>query len=437
MNNKITLDNPLRSRLTTVCVILLLIVAITLVGVFISNGVSKQTYNGQVKNIQGAVTSIDDGDDGLYIVFDDETQYNANALATVFDDYDFGTLIGQNVTLYIPLDQFGNGLPIALGVEINEQTILDYHVTIESISENLSITRAIFGALAGIFGVACCACFVWRGFTPATKEYDLTQKYAEYNMRRQPSCQQSKVLIRYNLIQLVLIALLAFTSTIVANLAVDSLVSIVLAYVLVTDILVYVVGVICILKWFYKKEREFYAKNLPFDLTDLSHVHMRKAFKEQLQAELIAERVAKPHRYGDGGNGYTVDFDETGIRLILELPCDDDDYPTAQDVFGEGGEQKTNEQFICKLDYNKLNFEAVPVLRKRDHPLTVVIKSRLEPSVELPDSLVNDLHIILDCYLLETLKHFAVPVENLDYVLDNKAQLMQDCAKRKVASTKK
>ena len=86
MNNKITLDNPLRSRLTTVCVILFLIVAITLVGVFISNGVSKQTYNGQVKNIQGAVASIDDGDDGLYIVFDDETQYNANALATVFED---------------------------------------------------------------------------------------------------------------------------------------------------------------------------------------------------------------------------------------------------------------------------------------------------------------------------------------------------------------
>ena len=85
--------------------------------------------------------------------------------------------------------------------------------------------------------------------------------------------------------------------------------------------------------------------------------------------------------------------------------------------------------------HDELNFEAVPYFRKRDRSMFIVIKSRLTNVDSLPDTLdmTNDLHIILDTNLLATLRHFAVPVENLDFLLENKAQLIEEHCKHSVS----
>ena len=61
----------------------------------------------------------------------------------------------------------------------------------------------------------------------------------------------------------------------------------------------------------------------------------------------------------------------------------------------------------------------------------IIIKSRLKPQVDFPEDLVNDLHIAFDVNLQNTINAFNVPVENLDYLLENKKRLMlANCYKK-------
>ena len=88
------------------------------------------------------------------------------------------------------------------------------------------------------------------------------------------------------------------------------------------------------------------------------------------------------------------------------------------------------------LTYGELNFEAIAHYRRNDHPMMIIIKSRLTKT-DLPEEFVNDLHIALDVNVLKTVQTFNVPVENLQYLLDNKKALMlENCRKKKRAKTK-
>lgn len=67
--------------------------------------------------------------------------------------------------------------------------------------------------------------------------------------------------------------------------------------------------------------------------------------------------------------------------------------------------------------------------------MMIIVKSRLAKT-DLPEEFTNDLHIALDVHVLETIKAFNVPVENLQFILDNKKPLMlENCRKRNRAKS--
>ena len=94
-----------------------------------------------------------------------------------------------------------------------------------------------------------------------------------------------------------------------------------------------------------------------------------------------------------------------------------------QNVFEE--ETALSEQTpLVVLPYDQLNFEALPFFGKNKRPLTIVVKSRLDPDAAYPEELVNDLHFLFDSNLLHTLQKYGVKVENLDEILAGKKELM-------------
>ncbi len=212
-----------------------------------------------------------------------------------------------------------------------------------------------------------------------------------------------------------------------------------------------------LLFWLGKEEINFYDKNFPFDFSDISHIQMRKKAKEELQQQILKEYAEHPDTFADGGNGYDVTFDEKGVTLTLQMPLWDEneesafpqqtEMPSADAVFGENSvtdiNGKTEINFnktIMSFTYEQLNFEALAHFRKNIHPMTVIIKSRLNRTDDFPEEFVNDIHIALDINLLNTLKKFNIKVENLDYLLQNKKQLMlENCltfSKNKGKNTK-
>ena len=104
--------------------------------------------------------------------------------------------------------------------------------------------------------------------------------------------------------------------------------------------------------------------------------------------------------------------------------------PSESDPFG--GETKPFNVPVATLTYGELDFEAKAFYRKRTHPMLIIVKSRLVRRDDFPEEFVNDIHFLLDENLLKTLKTFGVKIENLDYLLENKKQLMlENCYGRK------
>ena len=444
MNNKITLQKPLRQRLKVALVTLLIFTVVFAINVLTLRSMSVKNYSGQVVEVTGELQQINyhEDDNGVEIVVDG-TKYNASRMVQYGDDLDLDELKNQTVTLYVTKNQVGK-IPWALGIKQGTELLVDYEHVIELGKEENRDTMIVFGVCAGICFVAACVVYVWRMRVSPTKEYNLAQKYAEYNLSRQPSCPEYKKFFIILLIYLVVFVLLTTTIGIVCDYVDNETVRIAVVATLGGVALICTVGMLLIAPlWLFKKEREFYAKNFPFDFSDVSHIFMRKKYKQQLQNELNAERALHPHRYGDGG-GYTVEFCENGLKFFdLDLLYAEEN-PTTEDVFGVQDTEQDDNHLLCVIDYNTLNFEALPFYRKTNRPLTVVIKSRLEDG-DLPDELkpksenenANDVHIILDSNLLATLRHFNVAVDNLDYILENKEELIREnCAYKKKRNSK-
>ena len=436
MNNKITLERPLRRRLKVALVTLLIFTVVFAVNILTLRSVSVKNYSGQVVEVTGEIQQVNyhEDDNGVDIVVDG-TKYNANRLAQYTDDLNLDELQNQTVTLYVTKTQVGK-VPWVLGIKQADQLLVDYNQVIEQGKEENRETMIVFGVCAGVCFVAACGVYIWRMRVSPTKQYDLAQKYAEYNMSRQPSCPEYKKFFIMLLIYLVVFVALSTTIGIVCDYVDNETIRIAVCASLGALGLICTAGILLVAPlWLFKKEREFYAKNFPFDFTDVSHIPMRKKFKEQLQNELNTERALHPHRYGDGG-AYTVEFCENGLKFYDFDLLYSEEIPNTEDVFEIQDAEHDAKCLLCVIDYQTLNFEALPFYRKTNRPLTVVIKSRLKES-DLPDELkpksenenANDVHIILDSNLLATLRHFNVHVENLDYILDNKEQLIaENCA---------
>ena len=440
MYNKVILEKPLRHILKLAIFIIVVFVIVFAINLLILRAISVKNYSGQVAEIEGVVENInyDEENNNAEIVING-IKYNANAINRFSEDLHLDDLKNKTVTLYLTQTQVGKTQWV-LGIKQEDQVLVDYNKVIEQGREENRNLMIAFGVVTGVLFVAACGVYVWRMRITPTKEYDLAQKYAEFSMTRQPSCPEYKKFFIYLLIYIIVVISCTATIGIVCEYVDNETVHIAVGVSLGGIALLATVGFLSLMPlWLFKKEREFYAKNFPFDFSDVSHIPMRKKYKEQLQTELNNEQVLHPHRYGDGGSGYTVEFSEMGLKFYDFESVDEYDSPTTEDVFGIQDAERDAKCLLCTLDYSTLNFEALPFYRKTHHPLVVVIKSRLNET-DLPDALnptsanenCNDVHIVLDSNLLETLRHFNVPVENLDYILNNKEQLIaENCGRFK------
>lgn len=441
MNNKVTLNNPLRQKLKLALLLLITLTIIFAGTLLLLRATSTRDYNGNATEITGELQEIIYvEEDNVRVVVDNNT-YIANPVNRFADGLNWEELLHQNVTLYVSQTQVGK-MHLVLGVKCNEQVLADYErVTELALEENRQVMIA-FGIFTGVCFVAACGVYVWRMRLSTTKEYDLAQKYAEFCLSRQPSCPQYRNFFSCLLLYTVIIISCTTAIGIVCDCVDDVTIQIAVSATLGGIVVLCTVGILLLMPlWLFKKEREFYVKNYPFDFTDVSKIPMRKKFKEQLQAELTAERSKHPHRYSDGGNyDFTVEFSDSGLKIYNFEQYNAYDTPATDDVFDIEDTERDAKCLVCTVDYQTLNFQALPFYRKTHHPLAVVIKSRLTLA-NLPKELyradnekMNDIHLILDSNLLATLRHFNVPVENLEYILENKEQLIaENCAGKKKA----
>ena len=437
MNNKVILPNPLRQKLKLALFLLIIFTVVFAGTLLLLRAVSVKDYNGNVTEITGELQEIIYvEEDNVRIVVDGNT-YTVNPVNRFTENLNWEELTHQTVTLYVSQTQVGK-IRLVLGVKQGDNVLADYEQIVKLAQEENREVMITFGVMTGVVFVATCGVYVWRLKLSPNKEYNLAQKYSEFSLSRHPSCPEYKKFTVFMLVFVALIVLITTTIGIVCECVDELAVQIAVGASLGGVVLFGTATLLLIIPlWLFKKEREFYAKNYPFDFSDVSQIPMRKKFKEHLQAELKKEREKYPHRYSDGGNYLTVEFSDGGLKLydIERLYIGDDTY-TAEDVFDLEDDERDEKCLVCTIDYQTLNFEALPFYRKTHHPLTVIVKSRLSitdlPTVLHDYEISNDIHLILDSNLLATLRQFDVPVENLDYILDNKETLIaQNCAGKK------
>ncbi|MCM1289399.1 MAG: hypothetical protein NC132_01930 [Corallococcus sp.] len=448
MNNTVIYENPLRKKLKQAMTVLMLLVLMFAVVLILINLINKQNYNGKTNTVQGAVTKISKDGDIAYIHIDaSDKKYNTNPIAEEIADLE--SLVGKNVIIVTPENQFGNGDPFVLGLSVDGKEVVDAEQTIEKMRGDNTTVIIIMAVLCGVCAAGTCAAAVWRINVPRDKQYPLGQKYVEYYADKQPNCPETKYWKIFLCVWVIAVILPIVTIGIVNEIKEQSdTVNFIFVGIVCAIILAGAITFIPLKKWIEKKNVQFYAERYPFDFADISHIRMKKDLREKIEKEMREDLEMHPHYQGDGGNGYLAKFTENGVELYvpdfweeerepatepaIDVPAEDvfalqenetsDSSPTENEQGLRGDENKTP---VLTLTYEETNFEAVPYLIK-PRPLFVVIKSRLAPNERYPEELVNDLHFLLDVNLLKTLQTFDVPVENLDDVLQNKKQMMTD-----------
>ena len=434
MNNKVLVPNEKYQLLKAVALLILLPAVMAIILLFTFRATDTRNYNGNVIEISGIVFRVDVDEDGAEILLSNNETYNANRIKSCYPDFDLKSLRNKQITIYVPEKQIGvRPQPWVIGIKQGDVTLVDYHKVIADGKAEAKLGMIISGSIAGALFAISVGFYLWKMRVSPIKEEDLYKDYCEFEKLRQPSCPQYKLLsiavVVYLVLTLVCCIVIGAVCESNENIGVQISVSVVMCLIFAWS----TVAILLLPWWLAKKERQFYVENFPFDFTDISHIIVhgkQKKYKQELQAELIETRKNFPHRHFDAGNGFVVDFTENGVEFFDEeagfaTPC-------ADFVFGEGSEEAKLAPPVYKLTYQQLNLEALPYYRPKDHPLTVVVKSRIEDNFGLPEEMQNDLHFMLDSNLLATLLHFDVAVENLQYILDNKAQLIKEnCTGRK------
>ncbi len=426
MYNKVILPNPRYNRLRMASVLLILFAAILAVMMILCARIKSLNLNGKVDEVTGEVTSVKRTDGYLLIELDGKTTYTATPIEDSLPNPN--ELKGKTVTLVLPQRQMSSEYRWIIGITEGNTVIVDYEKTLYDKLEDNKTSLIALGVPMGVLVLASGLVYVWQKRTPSTVEKDLGEAYCQFTRMRMPSCLAYRLGKPYvTLVGALLVAAYGF-GAVATDLYVSDAAARIALFVCMLTLFVATAVVWGLLVWLWmpKKEREFYAENFPFDFFDLSQVLMRKKTKQQLQAELRAEREAFPHRYEDGGNMLVADFTEKGVSLSEE-DGEQDSAPSAQDVFGEGGDAPVTNRHLCDLSYDELNFEAVPHFYKGEKPFSVVIKSRLNKTDDRVHGveMANDLYFLLDSNLLATLRLFGVKVENLDDILARKAELIE------------
>lgn len=451
MQNTVIVERKLRQNLTYAIVLLVVFFALSIAMLVCFSLVGKQNLNGNVIDVTGTVDKVERDGSIFIVTLNDGSgakEYNVVWNSEKYD-VDVTAYTDKTVTLVTTERTFGFSNTWVVGLKADGETVVDYNAVLqEKRAENKEMVTVAWVVFA-IIGVATCAVFIWRSNIVPTAERPLAEQYAEYLTPRQPTCpDRKKLLIALGVWALLLIVFIILLVCFSPEGDDEPLGATAIAFLVLT--LITMVGGAVTLPVIartviFRKEIDFYAENLPFDFTDISFAPMKKSVKEQLQKEIRESREKYPHMHGDGGNGYDVEFTAEGVNLYVDYDYDGEQ--TASDVSDVFPDMpKGTEPFDVSetprnvpsltLTYGELNFEAIAHYRRNDHPMMIIIKSRLTKT-DLPEEFVNDLHIALDVNVLKTVQTFNVPVENLQYLLDNKKALMlENCRKKKRAKTK-
>lgn len=449
MQNTVLVERKLRQNLMYALVILFIFCALMIAMLVCFSMIGKQNLNGNVTNVDGTIAKAE-RDDSINVVTltqeNGEKQYNI-----VWDEnkynVDWTRYIDKKVTLVTATQTFGASNTWALGLKVDNVVIVDYNdtITVKRAENKEMITIAAI--IAGILGIATCGVFIWRVNINPTVERPLAEQYAEFLTHRQPTCPARKKMLIGLVVWLIvwiifMILFICFTP------AEDNAPLGTLATVFLTLFLTVTVGGLVafpvIARVVFRQEIDFYENKLPFDFTDISFAPMAKKVKTQLQKEIKEERERYPHIHGDGGNGYDVEFTYVGVNLYEMFNFNSHTQANnVSDVFPDMPKESTpfygetpGNVPVLSFTYDELKFEAVAHYRSNDHPMMIIIKSRLARRDDMPDAFANDLHFAFDINLLKTIETFNIPVENLQFLLENKKTLMLENCYKKTARKK-
>lgn len=432
MDNKLEFNNKKRTEFKSVFISLLVlgifffaIMAFAIVDTFTE-------YDGEIMRVDGKVADVytDSEDESIDVMLlDNGKEYNITIMN--YSEIDFKQFIGKDVTVITPANYKGKARAKGIGLEYNGETLVDYKVTSEKQKDDLVIVASVLGVI-GLMCVATSIVFFFKmRKTDKTIKVELADALVELLHQRQPSCKEVR---NTKIITLVWIGLVfAFMiGMLICGILEHEPSLIAMAVLLMTSLFGGMVLVFAYMHYSFKKDREFYAQNFPFDFTDISHAPLRKKVKEQIQKENIENRLRYPDIFPDCGNGLDAEFTEDGIILRDTDSYLDDFIETKSvgNVFDEIDEETEDKgNYLVKFSYKEADLVAVPIYRRKECPLFVVIKSRLDDG---KDAVQYDMHFAYDINLQRTLEKFNVEVEGLEEILEHKGELMaENCPKAK------
>lgn len=429
MNNKIVIDNPIKQKLNAAALLCLLMCVIFASCTLAIANIAKKNLNGITQTTEGVLEEISNEDDVIYITVDGKqyttaviAEYYNNHNATSFADF-IATLKGKTVQVVTPETQVGSVAPWVLGLSCEGEAFFDTEEILQLKRKENKIIVNVFVVVCALLVAAAIVLETLKVLAKPTKEYPLAQKYSDFFLTRQPSLPKLKLTgwVDWLALGTTVAAVIAIIIMGVAE-ASDTAAIIAVITIAVLYVVLFVLKILTVAHY-NRLSIDFYAENFPFDFTDISHLKMKKAEKEELQRQLIEERKKFPHRYADGGNDYEAEFTDNGVALRVP------EFLREPDVFDE---LETENLPVLTIPYDELNFEAVAFYYPSGWPMNIVVKSRLQNAERYQQYVLNDLHFLLDSNLQNTLKTFNVTVENLDSLLQNKKQLMlKNCRKRK------
>lgn len=449
MNNTVLVESKLRRILKLACTLLCVFCLCSIAVLVCVTMIGNKNLSGQVKEVTGTLDKVYETDSNV-LTLNDGNEYNVVWSSDI--GVDMNNYKGKTITLVVTQETFANANAWVLGLVVDGKTIVDYHDTLNYQTESNNEMKTVVVIITAVLCAVTCGVFIWRFNVKPAVERPLYREYSEFLTYRQPVCRERKLLIVYCCVYIGLLVALLIAGIIAdpdsETYAEMTNAARVIMWMFVAIGVTGMAGLFVFMRWILHREIDFYADNLPFDFSDIPAATLNKKVREELQEKLRKERMENPDLYADGGNGYDILFGEDGVTLKEPYDYEDpqvnfDVVPDVNDVFGNGATllvSKTNngegnidsvvDKNALRFTYKEMNFEAVAHFRKTRQPMMIIIKSRLNRTTDFPEEFVNDIHIALDINLLKTLQKYHVEVENLDYLLANKKQLMlENCLK--------
>lgn len=392
--------------------------------------IADTNLDGRVTQVTGTCTNF--GEEGLFVKVNGEVNvYKDGPLHTTLvknnianednvNDY-FKSLVGKEVSFCIPQNPYDDKILWMLSLTVDGVVVATTEQVFADEEEENRTIRIVFTALIAVCAATACVSMILRVNTPALKEYDLTQKFAEHFADRQPLPKQVRLSIIF--VIALCVPVVAFTVVGICSEVVQNFDDIIFLYVLAATSIVAIATVIPCVVIAKKNNVKYYADKFPFDFSDADNYPLiRKKDRAEFQKALDKFKAENPDTYADGGNLYSVKFTDNCLQMFDAIFDEDEGDETLEDIFAEAPRPQTP---AFTIDYDKLNWQAVPFYGLNHRPLTVVIRSRLQPDPSFPEQFTNDIQLLLEKDLVESLHKFNVQVEGLEEILQNKAELLK------------